>query len=115
MNNISDLLENNRCEINEICETLKFLDDRKNFLNKQIKEHEEKRSDKIRISEHAIVQYFHRVLGYNIEEIKQELLKDNLQERYKTLGDNTFDQGNFRVRVINNTLVTTLEPKNQKK
>lgn len=115
MDNIKELIEKNKSEIIEICETLKFLDDKKNFLNKQIKDYEKEIMKGIRITDHSIVQYFQRVLGYDIEEIKQELKKDDLEGRYNTLGNNTYDQGKFRVVVLNNTIITTLEPKFHKK
>lgn len=111
MDNINDLIEKNNVEIFNICETLKFLNNKKEMLQKQNQEYE---NNKIKVSDHAIVQYFQRVLGYNIDEIKKEILSNNLEERYKENGDKVYDQGKFRVRVLNHTVVTTLEQKSYK-
>jgi len=65
--------------------------------------------DTLKVSEHAIVRYFERVLGYNIEEIEGIILSDNVVKMIETLGGSgTFPNENFQVVMKNNTVITII-------
>jgi len=68
------------------------------------------------VSEHAILRYFERVLGYDLEEIKMQIVPQQSQQQIAHFGGGTFpvnghpDSGHppFKIRVRNNTVVTVL-------
>jgi len=73
-------------------------------LEKRNKELSEKiscltrRSEKLVFSEHAILRYFERVLGYDIEEIKRKIVPEKIEEQIKQVGGGLFPvhvEGNF--------------------
>jgi archaellum component FlaC len=41
-----------------------------------------------KVSEHAIVRYFERIKGYNIEEIEKEILTESIKQSAEILGGN---------------------------
>lgn len=108
--NVLEIVEDSRQKLTQICEILSILNDEKEYLNSQIKKYARKESG-LRVSDHSIIQYLRRIKGINIDEIKEEIVKDGLYDRYKVLGDDTYDQGNFRVVVNNATTITILPPK----
>ncbi len=64
-------------------------------------------SNTIEISDHAIVRYTERVLGYDIDYIKKQILTTEIQELIETLGGNgNYPNKDFKVVVKNNTVVT---------
>lgn len=64
------------------------------------------------ISEHAIVRYFERVMGINIEQIKKEILTDSVLDLIGKFDGNNGEypvkEGNFSIRVKNNIVVTII-------
>lgn len=46
----------------------------------------EKPTDEIRVSEHALLRYFERVKGYDLEAIKAEIIGDEIRTMVETLG-----------------------------
>lgn len=72
------------------------------------------KSDKISISEHALLRYFERVLDYNIDQIKSEILTDDVIKFVDELGGSgTYPSGKkdskgefYRVTLKNNVVVT---------
>jgi len=62
----------------------------------------------VKISEHAIVRFFERVKGYNIEDIEKEILSAQVVTLIEKLGGNgTYPSENFSV-VMKNNVVTTI-------
>lgn len=58
-------------------------------INKIQKEIDKLSSTKsFRVSEHAIVRYFERIKGFNIQEIEDEILSKEILEMSETLGGN---------------------------
>lgn len=65
------------------------------------------------ISEHAFLRYFERVLNHNLDEIKSELLSDQMKDLVKKFGGNgkfpvNTNYGNFHL-VFRNYVVVTIE------
>lgn len=60
----------------------------------------------VKVTTHALLRYYSRVVGVNTYQVKQEILADNLSERVAVLGDGVYPVGNLSVVVINNTVVT---------
>lgn len=67
------------------------------------------------VSEHAILRYFERVLGYDLEKIKSVIVPPQTQQQIEHFGGGTFPISNnnnnlppFKIRVRNNTVVTVL-------
>lgn len=86
------------------------------FKKKQIKETENKIKElknqtkkELIVSEHALIRYFERVEGININEIIQKISTDKLKTMVNTLGNGTFPiDGNFSVKVHNNVIITVI-------
>ena len=80
-------------------------------LEEQI--HELRNPNIPKVSEHAIVRYFERVLGFDIETIQDEILTPEILTMMETLGKNgTYPLGEeFRIKVKDNTVVTILPKK----
>jgi len=66
------------------------------------------------VSEHAILRYFERVLGYDLEKIKSVIVPPQTQQQIEHFGGGTFPVSSnnnlppFKIRVRNNTVVTVL-------
>jgi hypothetical protein len=67
------------------------------------------KTDKIKVSEHAILRYLERVKGLDINAIEKEILNDKVLGLINTLGGNgTFPSYNFSVLMKNNTVTTVI-------
>lgn len=65
------------------------------------------KNEKIKVSEHAIVRYFERVKGFNISEIEEEILTEEVLTLVEQLGGNGgYPNGNFKVLMKNFTVTT---------
>ncbi|MGD9152409.1 MAG: hypothetical protein PVG30_01960 [Gammaproteobacteria bacterium] len=107
--NYDEAISKNMDELNNVCTELDRLMGRKKHLLIQTEEYKREKNKKgLIITDHSIVSYFKRVLGFNIEEIKERIIKQDLKGRYKVMGDGIFDQGDFRVVVKNNSTITIL-------
>lgn len=64
----------------------------------------------LKVSEHAIVRYFERVKGFNIEEIEKEILSENVVSLINKLDGNngTYPNGDYSVILKNNTIITVI-------
>ena len=64
----------------------------------------------VKVSEHAIVRYFERVLGFNIEQVEKEILSEKVLSLIETLGGNgTYPNGDFSVIMKNHTATTVIK------
>lgn len=66
-------------------------------------------SNEILLSEHAIIRYLQRVYRLDLQRLSSEILTDELKVMVSNLGNGTYAQGEYRVKVIDNTIVTILE------
>lgn len=63
----------------------------------------------IEVSEHAILRYLERVIGMDIEAIKDKICTKELKSMVEILGNNgTYPVDNFRVKMKDSTIVTIL-------
>lgn len=86
-----------------------FVDDipPKKIRKKQTPRGKEEKKQEITISDHAMVRYLERVKGIDIEEIRKEILTENVLDLIKTLGDNgSYPNKNFKLVVRNKNVVT---------
>ena len=60
------------------------------------------------VSEHAIIRYFERVLGINIEDIKSTIMPEETIKQIKTLGDGKYPVKDFYIICKQNSIVTIL-------
>jgi hypothetical protein len=63
----------------------------------------------IKISSHCMLRYFERILGYNLDEIKQNILTPKIKEQYFILGDGNYQNGNFVLVIKNDTVITLID------
>jgi chromosome segregation ATPase len=65
-------------------------------------------NENIKVSEHAIVRYFERVKGFDIEQVEKEILSEQVLNLVDKLGGNgSYPNGGFSV-VMKNYTVTTV-------
>jgi len=65
-----------------------------------------------KVSEHALVRFFERIKGYDLKEIKNELLNDQTLSMLKTLGSTgTYPYKEFKMVFRDNNLVTIINQK----
>ena len=84
------------------------------LLKNKIKEIENETNDDITVSEHAYVRYFQRVLNYDLNEIKKEIITEQVLDLTSKLGNSgsfptgkkTTDGKEYRVALKNNVVVT---------
>ena len=64
------------------------------------------------VSEHAMLRYFERVEGYDLEEIRRKIMPERVEEQVKLIQTGTFPVGvngsSFRVRAKNRVVLTVL-------
>jgi hypothetical protein len=66
----------------------------------------------LKVSDHAIIRYFERVLELDLSDIRKELASDLVTAQYKALGDGKFpiSSGNgHRAVVVNSTVVSVIK------
>ncbi len=63
--------------------------------------------DELMVSDHAMVRFFERVLGYDIGKIKSEILSDQVKTLVDKLGCGKFPNGKYHV-VVKDKVVRTI-------
>lgn len=91
-------------EINLLQEQRRLVTIRIQEINEQII----KLTTEITVSDHAVVRYFGRCLGHDIEEIKNKILPENIKESLKTIGDCMYPVNGFNIVVRDNKVVTVI-------
>lgn len=92
-------LNNKRAELKTKEDIVKNLRDKINQLNLS--------NQTPSVSEHALVRYFERVKGFNMEEIKKEILNDKVLKLMDVLGSNgEYPSESCKLVVKNNVVVT---------
>lgn len=67
-----------------------------------------KRSPDVVISDHSIVRYVERVIGIDVDWLKNNILPENLRAGVKSLGDGRYPVNEHVIVVRDNTVVTVL-------
>ena len=114
LNSQLNVLEGNRKALNIQCSQIQqnLSENKKqiNILINNIKKLELQESQELNVTEHALLRYCERVLGINIEEIKEELLSDNIKNLVNTLGSTgVYPYKEFKLKIINNSIITLLK------
>jgi len=91
-------IKNKQKEINQKSNITRSLNDKIKNLNI---------SEELDVSDHAIVRYLERVKGVNIDEIKKEILNDNIVRLIETLGGSgKYPNDNFTIVMKDNMVIT---------
>jgi hypothetical protein len=61
------------------------------------------------ITDHAIIRYFERILGYDINDIKNKILPDHAKDSILQLGDCELVINNFKIVVQSSHVVTVIK------
>lgn len=69
----------------------------------------QKNSQELIVSEHAVLRYLQRVYGLDLEKLNSEIVPESLKSRIASLGNGTYAADGFRIRVVDNMVVTVLE------
>lgn len=96
-------------EFNKICKELGNLRRKKQDIQDELDEIKRQikviNSD-VTISDHAVVRYFERVLGYNIEEIRNTICPSDVKKKVKVLTNCKYPVKDFEIVVKDNKVVT---------
>lgn len=86
---------------------IKSLEKELESLKQKEKEHQDA-SDGIVVTEHAIIRYFERVLGFDVEKIKRQMIPEKTRNQIKVMKSGLFPEGNgkYKLRVRDGTVVT---------
>ncbi len=60
----------------------------------------------VNVTDHAVIRYFERVLGYNIEDIKKKILPEEIIPNIKQLTNCDYPMSGFKIIVRSNRVVT---------
>ena len=67
------------------------------------------KTDELKVTEHAIVRYFERVKGFDIEQIESEILSEKVRGFVEKLGGNgTYPNDGHQVVMKNKVVITIL-------
>lgn len=76
---------------------------------RHLKEETQKLSSTVAISDHAFIRYFERVKGFDLEEVRKEILSPKVSNLIDTFGGNgQFPNDGFSVVLKNNIVVTII-------
>lgn len=92
-------------KVNELQKKLETLD-------RQIKDQLERAREvgSAVVSEHAMLRYFERVMGFNLEEIKAKVIPNKTAEMIAKLGPGVYPvEGGFKIKVKDNVVVTLVD------
>lgn len=84
------------------------LQDTEKGLKERIKDLE-KGAKELVVSEHAMLRYFERVMGVDLEEVKSIILSETLQSQWKILGNGKYPLKDTGKAVIKDSVVVTIE------
>jgi len=77
-------------------------------INKQIKNLKAKSKDLI-VSEHAIIRYLERAMGLDIEQVKKEILTEEVSAQHKALGSGKYPTtGDCKAVIKDGTVVSVI-------
>lgn len=66
-----------------------------------------KKAERIKITDHALLRYIERMLGIDVDKIRNEIINDKTRYQVYILGDGKYPVDNNHFAVIkNNTLIT---------
>jgi len=78
-----------------------------NKIKEKIKTLNKGSTTALKITEHAIVRYFERVKGYDLDEIEKEILSPDIGKQIQQLGGTgTVIHDKFKIIVKDNTVIT---------
>lgn len=60
------------------------------------------------VTEHAMLRYFERVLGFNMSDIKNKIMPTETLEKIRRLGDGEYPVEDFSIKCRQNAIVTVL-------
>lgn len=107
--NFKDNIELLKTNLNELTDILKILNGLKIKYAKEIRKHDLKHKESFnnnfKISDHAIIQYFERELGFNIDEIRKKLTNDKIKYIYDNLQCTTDINIPIKIQLSNKTSV----------
>lgn len=116
---IKSQIEKLQHEVNKITSDVDKMQSQKSKMEKEIhrlrKQHRRLLFDP-EVSDHAIVRYFERTLGVNIDDVKKQIVNQNVINGYRAMGDGKYPIGNSDHHVIiESGVVVTIVPNKFKK
>jgi len=85
-----------------------FINNQIQKLDRDIKKLQDSKTDELIVSEHAMLRYIERVIGIPLDDIKAKIATSSVINVAKTLGNGTYPVDGFKVKVIDNVVVTVI-------
>jgi hypothetical protein len=81
------------------------------LLDRQIKEQIERVREvgSAVVSEHALLRYFERVMGFDLTEIRSKVIPEKTAELISKLGSGVYPVDGFKIKVKDNVVVTLVD------
>jgi len=111
--NKNEELEKLKAELGDLCKQLELMNEEKNCLSNQIKRL--LKFEGIRISDHARVRFFERVLGFSIDMIDDMILTEDVKLKYDMFGYGTYYNKDCGVVMRNDSVITILPKDSEEK
>jgi predicted transcriptional regulator len=76
-----------------------------NSLESRLKDLQSKEAGLV-VTEHAMLRYLERVIGLDLNDIREEIITDQLKKQWGALGSGKYPVKNFKVVIKQNMIVT---------
>lgn len=81
----------------------------RNQLNKVTEEIDSLKEKDVIVTEHAILRYLERAMGLNVDQVKDEVLPDNIKAQIAVLGNGKYPiDGGYQIVVKDNAVVSVV-------
>jgi len=114
---LQTIIKKAKLEKEQLAKENKLLKNKIDKNNSLIKKHQQELDELIAssgtllVSEHAILRYLQRTYKLDLSKIEKEIMTPKLLQQVKDLGNGTYHNGDIRIKVIDNIVVTILEQK----
>lgn len=107
LNDVKEKLRIAQIEEKQKKKEIAELNREQNELQKKLRAAKEK---EVTVSEHAMLRYFERVLGYDLDEIRAKIVPDETKAFVDQFRSGEFPvNGEFRIKVKDKTVITILK------
>ncbi|MDD2358308.1 MAG: hypothetical protein PHX13_10400 [Thiovulaceae bacterium] len=113
--NTQVLISKIETELQYLASQMHLVQENISVKNKQLQSYKEQlmklqtSSKELIVSEHATLRYLERVYKLDLEKLHREIVPASLKKQISSLGNGTYTSEGFRIRVVDNMVVTVLE------
>jgi hypothetical protein len=67
------------------------------------------------MTEHSMLRYFERVLGYNLKELEESIIDENTKKTIRTIGNGKIEKNGFVLIIKNYSVLTVIKKEKEEK